>query len=335
MIPNFIFFSVRDALRKYSDEVAIEKDGHAIRVRFPDGKAFLIAVHETSSAGKGRPNPDELRIQTDSSQQKTIYDEEGTTGAILGFHPKLQVFSAWEPGHLKRNNSNFSVYTSGKDLSTAKDCGLSIRWFRSNVLGRKSRCINFHENLLGIFLECNSELWKDSNNDESITGLFLSGNEQEEMASDSGNEMPEPPDTRPQYVTARSLRRDPMFRERIIRAYGHKCCICELSLGVVEAAHIVPFADHRSDNHVSNGLALCPNHHELFDSGLIALRPDCTIAISSQRYEFLKQNNRTEGLKDVDSLKGKSIRPPEKPQDRPNVEKIKLGNRLRNFTLER
>jgi putative restriction endonuclease len=73
---------------------------------------------------------------------------------------------------------------------------------------------------------------------------------------------------------------------RIIRAvYDEQCAVCGLTAHtekstLVEAAHIKPFGDFH-DDHPSNGLALCKNHHWGFDVGGFSISDDYTIIVSS------------------------------------------------------
>lgn len=72
--------------------------------------------------------------------------------------------------------------------------------------------------------------------------------------------------------------RDPSFRERVLRAYEYRCCICGFDLRIghtpagLEAAHI-------QWHHVGgpdiepNGLSLCALHHKLFDLGVFTIEP--------------------------------------------------------------
>lgn len=60
-------------------------------------------------------------------------------------------------------------------------------------------------------------------------------------------------------------------------AYHRRCVVCGLELpktgmgrSGIEAAHILPWADFDLDV-VTNGLALCRNHHWAFDSRVITL----------------------------------------------------------------
>lgn len=69
------------------------------------------------------------------------------------------------------------------------------------------------------------------------------------------------------------LVRDSRFSGRVLSAYGRTCSMCDLGLGLVQAAHIYPASAPGSSDHPSNGLALCANHHLAFDRYLIAVRP--------------------------------------------------------------
>ncbi|KAB2310671.1 hypothetical protein F8A87_08270 [Betaproteobacteria bacterium SCN2] len=66
--------------------------------------------------------------------------------------------------------------------------------------------------------------------------------------------------------------RDPAFRDRVLRAYEYRCCVCgyDLRLGQqaigLEAAHIKWFQAGGPDVE-NNGLALCALHHKIFDLG--------------------------------------------------------------------
>jgi len=99
-------------------------------------------------------------------------------------------------------------------------------------------------------------------------GLDLDG------ASELRDGAPAPTD----YATVERRRRDPGFRERVLRAYEYRCCVCGFDLRIghtpagLEAAHI-------QWHHVGgpdiepNGLSLCALHHKLFDLGVFTVEP--------------------------------------------------------------
>ena len=87
--------------------------------------------------------------------------------------------------------------------------------------------------------------------------------------------------------SAQRRRRDPGFRERVLRAYEYRCCVCgfDLPIGLtpagLEAAHI-------QWHHVGgpdiepNGLSLCSLHHKLFDLGAFTVEPSEHRVVFSQ-----------------------------------------------------
>lgn len=70
------------------------------------------------------------------------------------------------------------------------------------------------------------------------------------------------------------------FRQRVIRAYREMCAVCRLRhRELLDAAHILPDWDPRSEPVVPNGLALCRLHHAAFDGHIIGIRPDLVIEV--------------------------------------------------------
>ncbi len=89
-----------------------------------------------------------------------------------------------------------------------------------------------------------------------------------------------------EFISTRRRRRDPMFRHRILQAYGARCAVCAFAghLGdaplALEAAHI---KWHQAEGPavVDNGLALCALHHELFDAGAFTVLPELKVVVAS------------------------------------------------------
>jgi len=74
--------------------------------------------------------------------------------------------------------------------------------------------------------------------------------------------------------TVTTLVRDSKFSGAVLRAYRRRCAMCGLGLSLVQGAHIYPASAPGSTDEVTNGLALCANHHQAFDRHLIAVKPD-------------------------------------------------------------
>lgn len=91
--------------------------------------------------------------------------------------------------------------------------------------------------------------------------------------------------TEPQRAYAERLTRErlhqPLFRARVLRAYGDRCAVCRLHHAVLlDAAHIIPDGEPLGDPVVPNGLSLCKIHHGAYDANLLGIRPDLEIEVA-------------------------------------------------------
>ncbi|GAA5533798.1 HNH endonuclease [Deinococcus aluminii] len=79
-----------------------------------------------------------------------------------------------------------------------------------------------------------------------------------------------------------SVVRDAGFQKRVLATYDYRCAVSGLGYvnpskfargGLVEAAHIRPVGgEHAGHDDVTNGIALTPSLHGLFDAGMFTLR---------------------------------------------------------------
>jgi putative restriction endonuclease len=83
--------------------------------------------------------------------------------------------------------------------------------------------------------------------------------------------------------------RDIRFRLRLLPIYRFSCVLCGVKIllpsgiTLVEAAHIHQFSDSRNDD-VTNGIALCRNHHWAFDQGLWTLGPALDVVVAKEAF---------------------------------------------------
>jgi putative restriction endonuclease len=120
--------------------------------------------------------------------------------------------------------------------------------------------------------------------------------------------------------------RDPGFRQKMLRAYGHRCAVCgyDLKLGAsdlgLEAAHIKWYQADGPDTE-NNGLALCALHHSLFDRGAFSLADDLSILVSQEVHG-------STGLEEVLlSFHGRSVVEPQSVKYRPSPEFLQWHRR--------
>src|SRR3954447_24995069 len=80
-------------------------------------------------------------------------------------------------------------------------------------------------------------------------------------------------------LTKRRLHQ-PVFRTRVLRAYGDTCAMCRLKHPeLLDAAHILPDAHPRGLPVVPNGVALCKIHHAAYDKNIVGIRPDLMVEV--------------------------------------------------------
>lgn len=72
----------------------------------------------------------------------------------------------------------------------------------------------------------------------------------------------------------------PLFRARVMTAYGVRCAVCALRhADLLDAAHIIADGMPGGDPVVPNGLAMCKIHHAAFDRNILGIRPDLTVRV--------------------------------------------------------
>jgi putative restriction endonuclease len=73
-----------------------------------------------------------------------------------------------------------------------------------------------------------------------------------------------------------------LFRAMILAGYRNGCAVCELPISsLLVASHIVPWSVEKSERmNPRNGICLCALHDRAFDTGILIIRPDYSVAIS-------------------------------------------------------
>lgn len=121
------------------------------------------------------------------------------------------------------------------------------------------------------------------------------------------------------------------FRNRVLTVYQHRCAMCGLQMGVVEAAHIVPASRAQSSYETANGVALCATHHRAFDTGLVAFNTQYQVMVNEKLVNDLRRRERAGGERQFrDHLRRMIVLPPA-TVDRPGVGLVREGLRMRGW----
>lgn len=128
--------------------------------------------------------------------------------------------------------------------------------------------------------------------------------------------------------TTRSSKEQTDFRNAVLKAYGYKCAITGESIQIkneknkktylLDAAHIIPYSDSGSFA-VTNGIALSPHMHRIFDKRLFAFKynEDGTLEIVVTKSAKVKD---VTGV--LTSLDKKRVYLPKKQEYHPNTSAI-------------
>jgi putative restriction endonuclease len=115
--------------------------------------------------------------------------------------------------------------------------------------------------------------------------------------------------------------RSAAFRRQVLEIYDYQCCACGLRIWIpdrdltfVDAAHVIPFSESRND-HPTNGIALCKNHHWAMDQGLIAPDPERVWRVSNEI-----DARRSKGEEELGRLGGQRMLLPVEPAYAPNAQ---------------
>jgi putative restriction endonuclease len=99
----------------------------------------------------------------------------------------------------------------------------------------------------------------------------------------------------------------------------------------VDAAHIIPVSDPRSDDEVTNGLALCRLHHAAYDTGLNGVRSDFRVILNDSAATRLRQVKLDGGLKRFKDALPRYIHLPTVAEVRPDPRNLRIGMEVRQF----
>jgi len=129
------------------------------------------------------------------------------------------------------------------------------------------------------------------------------------------------------YSVVKQRKRDPGFRDRVLRAYEYRCCVCGFDLRIghipagLEAAHI--HWHHAGGPDIApNGLSLCALHHKLFDLGVFTVEPTQHRVIFSQH--AISSSHSMEGEL---QFHGRAIHAPQHTDLRPGLEFLQWNSK--------
>jgi putative restriction endonuclease len=329
LLHNFL----RDALFPYSEDFRVVEKRNPIQIRL-NGHTYSIRVSYVHDSGNARDNADEVRIQIGRGviDKQKARAAAGARVAFLGFFEGGNVFVAWDPAYIfsLKAKTNDSVYARLSQRQEVEDARAAIHAFKSKRLGKPSWAIALPADALGLYLEnlqrfhqldlpALRSVMQKADSATTETGLGKKGQVDVQVNG-----------KRQKFTyTRKAYPRDAKFAREILAAYKGKCCVCGRQLGLVQAAHIIPHCDPDCPSTVQNGLALCIEHHRLYDDALLLPGPERTLLFNEARAKYLRETGRGVGLDGIKALCEKPYRIPKRPELQPSDEYLKRGIKIR------
>ncbi len=128
--------------------------------------------------------------------------------------------------------------------------------------------------------------------------------------------------------------REARFRPNVLQAYSYRCAICQCSLNLVDAAHIVPVSHPKSTDELENGIAVCRLHHGAYDNALLGIHADYSISLNPHAIRQLDSAKLLQGLETFRTALPLAITPPASLEARPKPEFLKLGLLARQWPAD-
>lgn len=283
--------------------------------------ALTLWVYGWTLTPGGRPSlPNEYRIQMTSVSSPLALNPSGQT-VLLGYEPDLGLFAGFDlERHRTFTFGSPSVQIDIRTVRAALDEGLAF--------ARKSNdeiAIGFRPDQFVNYALSAGELHRFGRQ-EKTRALLQKAARLSPIAHVELAQVAEPRQRVIQRV-GRFLR-DANFRQQVLFAYDRRCAVTRGQLRLVDAAHILPVGAPGSLDTVCNGIALAPTYHRAFDTGLIFLTEDLSMAFNPLREAELRALNLAGGIEAFRAPLGPVLLPPDKRQW-PGPAFIKKANRFR------
>lgn len=277
-------------------------------------RAYLWTVTRDRSAPGARP-PGEFKIQLilpgQTRRTSGFIDLADRYTVLLGYSPDYGVFVAWEARLYGAFSYSANVQVREPLLSEASRGGWAVDEPRMKR-GELEVRVAFTPGNLFHYLNTAKNADHRGLHGKWREAYFLSC-----VPSVTPPKLPASAKGLEDYIESQRSRiasvrlyRDATFSPRVKREYAYACAVCGLQLEIVEAAHIIPVHEKGSPDKIWNGMAMCPNHHKLFDSRSFLVRPDLQIQVDKETVEFLEQCKQSAGLNHLTYYDSQLIRPP-------------------------
>jgi putative restriction endonuclease len=263
-------------------------------------KIYLWTVTPDKSAS-GRPageHKSQIILPNTAKGDRQIFELTPSTPVyLLGWSPAFSVFVLWEIERHQGAAYSKNIQVREELLQIASEQGWAVAEPRRLKGGPLEVRCAVHPAHLERLLVASREA-DERELEGQARQVFLESSAPEFNITDSKTD-PSALDEVLQWrrmVNQQRLERSSRFAAQVLPLYDYSCAICKIQLNAVEAAHIIPVHDPRSEDEPWNGIALCRNHHKLFDSRIVLVDRDAFVRTDKPTLDLLHNTGRAGGL---------------------------------------
>ncbi len=284
--------------------------------------ARLYVWNVTHGGGAAR-SPSEFRIQVTGVEGVISAPPDGQA-LVLGWDPIDEVFAAFDPKlHEKPSTESPSIQISRETLHAGQVGGVA-----SQVRANGETALAFRPDFVATYIVEQDNLHALGEDPGGLAALVAAA----QAAPAAPPAVPEaPPERRHVLRQVVEAIRAHDFRQRVLTAYGHRCCVCGIALELPQAAHIVPVGEPGGTDETSNGMALCSLHHDAYDRGLIGVTADYEVRVNEPMLAGLRSAGLGHGEDQFRALLGEEIRLPKSKTNWPRGEYLEKAMALRGW----
>jgi len=292
VLPAVLVEKLQDAM-----PAASVSTGDPMEARIPRlGNARIYLRTVTHVKTTKRPE-DEYKMQLmrrGQGRRRGHLTVSGRPTFLLGYAPDFSVFVGWEARRHATFGFSATVQIKEATLEEARRTGWAVERARNDEVR-----VAFNPANLFHYLELTIQADRVRKSGVFREAFFVFHTPNQRPASMPKNKtdvQAELNKVRGERLVRR-IERDRKFSGEINKQFGFACAICGTQLKIVDGAHIIPVNVQGSTDRIWNGLALCPNHHRLFDTFAFTIAPDLTIKLQMQTIERLQKSKRNGGVK--------------------------------------
>lgn len=220
---------------------------------------------------------------------------------LLGFSPAFGVYILWQVECHQDSAYSKNLQVHENLLQDAASTGWAVAAPRDTKHGKEVRCAVHPahlEKMLHTAVEADRHglqgsrrqlFFEAASPDIEVEGVGTA------ILQDGALTLDEIQNERRRVLQSR-LERNTRFSPNVLPLFDFSCAICELQLQIVEAAHIIPVHDSRGVDEPWNGLALCRNHHRLYDRRVMLIDGRAIVRSDAEILDVIEAEGHGNGL---------------------------------------